>query len=39
MENWIINLVLLNLICHGGFAWLAYVSMKFEEKKMAKPPE
>ena len=39
METWVINLVLLNIITHGGFALLTYISMKAEEKKMAKEQE
>jgi hypothetical protein len=36
METWVINLIILNLICHGCFAYAIRVMMKVEDKKRAK---
>ena len=37
MSVWVINLIVLSLICHGSFAGAIYMMMKAEEKKRAKP--
>ena len=34
--TWVINLIVLNLICHGCFVGAIRVMMKVEEKKRAK---
>jgi hypothetical protein len=35
MSGWVINLIILNIICHGAFAGAIYMMMKAEEKKKA----
>jgi hypothetical protein len=36
METWIINLIILNITCHGCFMGAIRVMMKAEDKKRAK---
>jgi hypothetical protein len=36
MSGWVINLIILSLICHGSFAGAILMMMKAEEKKRAK---
>jgi hypothetical protein len=35
MSGWVINLIVLNLICHGCFAGAIFMMMKAEDKKRA----
>ena len=39
MSNWVINLIILSLICHGCFAGSIFMMMKAEDKKRAKAPK
>jgi hypothetical protein len=36
MQTWVINLVILSLVCHGSFVGAIRMMMKAEEKKRAK---
>lgn len=36
METWVINLIILNIICHGCFVGAIFIMMKAEDKKRAK---
>ena len=36
METWVINLIIISLICHGGFVVAIRMMMKAEEQKRAK---
>jgi hypothetical protein len=36
METWVVNLIILNIICHGCFAGAIRVMMKAEDKKRGK---
>lgn len=36
MESWVINLIILNIICHGCFIYAIRLMMKAEDKKRAK---
>jgi hypothetical protein len=36
MQTWVINLILLSIICHGSFAGAIYMMMKAEHKKHMK---
>jgi hypothetical protein len=36
MSGWVINLIILSLICHGSFAGAIRMMIKVEEKKRAK---
>ena len=34
--TWVINMIVLSLICHGSFIFCIYKTMKIEEQKQAK---
>jgi hypothetical protein len=36
MGTWVVNLIILNLICHGCFIYAIRVMMKVEDTKRAK---
>jgi len=36
MSTWVINLIILSLVCHGCFAGSIYMMMQAEEKKRGK---
>jgi hypothetical protein len=36
MQTWVINLVILSLVCHGSFVGAIFMMMKAEERKHAK---
>jgi hypothetical protein len=36
METWVVNLIILNIICHGCFIGAIRIMMNAEDKKRAK---
>jgi hypothetical protein len=35
MPGWVVNMIIVNIICHGCFGGAIYMMMKAEEKKKA----